>query len=153
MEYGSIRKQIHVDAPPHVVYEVVSRPEHIAQWWTDEADFEPTPGTTGLLVWRSRARSRPFEAEITVVEAIPGERFSFRWLQPEGEAATEQNSMLVTFALSPSGGGTVLTLTEEGMREQGWEAAVLEEYYLSHDDGWTRHLGDLQDYVANLVPR
>ena len=35
MEYGSIEREIHVDASPEVVFEVVSRPEHIAQWWTD----------------------------------------------------------------------------------------------------------------------
>jgi uncharacterized protein YndB with AHSA1/START domain len=150
-EYGSISKKIHIAASPDVVYEVVSRPEHIAQWWTDDADFVGAPGGTGVLTWNQRAVTKPFQVEITVVEAVPGELFSFRWVYPEGESPTTANSMLVTFALAPDGGGTLLTVTEDGMREQGWEAAVLEEYYTSHDDGWTRHLADLATYAANLA--
>jgi uncharacterized protein YndB with AHSA1/START domain len=153
MEYGTLEKQIHIDASPEVVYEVISRPEHIAQWWTDAAEFEPVPGASGVLVWESRARTRPFQVNLTVVDAIPGERFSFRWLQPDGEAATETNSTLVTFRLTPDGEGTLLTLTEEGMREQGWEVAVLEETYNSHDEGWTKHLGDLATYVTAVAAR
>lgn len=155
-EHGSITKQIRIAASPGVVYEVISSPEHIAQWWTDAADFEPTPGSTGVLVWSERAtrkRDHDYVVALRVVEALPGERFSFRWVSPEGEAPTETNSMLVTFALTPDGDGTLLTVTEEGMREQGWEAAVLEEYYASHDDGWTRHLADLATYVSQLVAR
>lgn len=153
MEYGTLEKQIHIDASPGVVYEVVSSPEHIARWWTDEAEFAPTPGGTGVLVWRGRARNRPFEAHLTVVEAVPGQRFSFRWLYPAGDTPTANNSLLVTFELTPQGEGTLLRVTEEGMREQGWDAAVLEDYYRSHDEGWTRHLGDLAVYVAALVAR
>ena len=152
-EYGSITKQIHIAASPEVVYEVVSRPEHIAQWWTDDADFVSAPGGTGVLTWDQRAVTKPFQVEITVVEAVPGELFSFRWVYPEGEAATAENSMLVTFRLTPDGEGTLLNLTEDGMRERGWEAAVLEEYYTSHDEGWTRHLADLATYAAKLATR
>ena len=152
-EYGSITKQVHIAASPEVVYEVVSRPEHIAQWWTDDADFVSAPGGTGVLRWNQRAVTKPFQVEITVVEAVPGELFSFRWVYPEGEAATPENSMLVTFRLTPDGEGTLLNLTEDGMRERGWEAAGLEEYYTSHDEGWTRHLVDLATYAAKLATR
>jgi uncharacterized protein YndB with AHSA1/START domain len=155
-EYGSITKQIHIAASPTVVYEVVSRPEHIAQWWADVADFEPEPGATGVLVWRERAtppRDHDYLVHLTVVDAQPGERFAFRWVYADGETPTAQNSMLVTFALAPDGDGTRLTVTEEGMREQGWDAAVLEEYYASHDDGWTRHLASLAVYAAQVADR
>jgi len=151
MEYGTLVKRVHIDASPTVVYEVVSTPEHIAQWWTDEADFEPAPGRSGVLVYRKRATTRPLEVRLTVVEAVPGERFSFRWVYPDGETPTPRNSVLVTFQLTPDGDGTLLTVTEEGMRELGWEAAVLEEYYDSHDHGWDRHLADLADYAAKVA--
>jgi uncharacterized protein YndB with AHSA1/START domain len=153
VEFGALEKQIQIDASPAAVYEVVSDPRHIAQWWTDKADFEPTPGGTGVLVWEQRATNHPFEVQITLVEAVPGQRFSFRWLYPGGETPTSNNSLLVTFELTSVGSGTLLTVTEEGMREQGWEAAVLEEHYRSHDAGWTRHLADLATYVATLDAR
>ncbi len=152
-EYGSITKQIHIAASPAVVYEVISRPEHIAQWWTDDADFVSAPGATGVLTWNQRAVTKPFQVQITVVEAVPGELFSFRWVYPEGETPTTANSMLVTFTLTPDRDGTMLAVTEDGMREQGWEAAVLEEYYTSHDVGWSRHLADLATYAAKMANR
>jgi uncharacterized protein YndB with AHSA1/START domain len=91
---------------------------------------------------------------MTVVEAIPGQRFVFRWDYPQGEAPTPQNSMLVTFQLTPEGDGTRLKVVEDGFRERGWEAAVLEEeYYRSHDRGWDEHLADLATYAATLATR
>jgi uncharacterized protein YndB with AHSA1/START domain len=152
-EHGSIEKQIHIDASPAVVYDVVSSPEHITQWWSDVAEFAPLPGGTGALAWDVKARTEPTTVNLTVVEAVPGARFSFRWVYPDGESPAAHNSMLVTFQLASDGEGTLLTLTEEGMREQGWEAAVLEEYYTSHEDGWTRHLADLATYAAKLATR
>jgi len=150
-ELGSITRRIHIDALPHVVYEVVSKPEHIAAWWTDDADFVAAPGGTGVLTWRQKAATEPFQVEITVVETRPGELFSFRWLYPDGEPATASNSMLVTLTMTPEGTGTLLALVEEGMREKGWEAAVLEEYYRSHDNGWRRHLADLAAYAPTVT--
>ena len=44
MEHERIEREIHVEAPPDVVFEVISRPEHIAGWWSDEAELEPAPG-------------------------------------------------------------------------------------------------------------
>src|SRR3954451_9089536 len=155
MEYGTLVKQIHIDASPTVVYEVISSPEHIARWWgTDAADLEPAPGRSGVLTWGQRATTtRPQQVRLTVVDAVPAEGFSFRWLYPEGETPTVRNSVLATFQLTPDGTGTLLKVTEEGMREQGWEAAVLEEYYNTHDHGWNRHLAALADYAAKLATR
>ncbi len=57
--------------------------------------------------------------------------------------------MLVTFELSPSGGGTMLRLTETGFRERGWEIAVLEEAYQDHVNGWDFYL----PRIAELATR
>ena len=53
MEYGSIEREIYVDASPEVVYEVISKPEHMREWWPDDARFEPAAGSTGELSWRN----------------------------------------------------------------------------------------------------
>ena len=47
MEYGSIEREIHVEASPEVVFEVISSPEHLSEWWPDEAHLEPTAGGGG----------------------------------------------------------------------------------------------------------
>ncbi|MEV6833917.1 SRPBCC family protein [Streptomyces sp. NPDC051133] len=151
MEYGSIEREIRIDATPEVVYEVVSRPEHLREWWPDEAELEPVPGATGAISFGDGTTPETKVVPLTVVEADPPRRFSFRWVYDEAEAATSANSLLVTFDLVASGTGTLLRFTETGFREKGWEAAVLEEQYRQHVTGWDFFLPRLVGYVARLV--
>lgn len=151
MEYGSIEREIHIDASPEVVFDVVSSPTHLREWWSDEVDLDPVPGATGELRWRDEAAGRTQSVAVTVVDAVPPRLFSFRWVYPGDEVATATNSLLVTFELIPSGEGTVLRLTETGFREKGWEAAVLEQQYQEHCVGWDTFLPRLGDYVLRLV--
>ncbi|MFI6578584.1 SRPBCC family protein [Nocardiopsis sp. NPDC050513] len=149
MEYGSIERQIRVDAAPEIVYQVLSRPEHLRQWWPDEAELDPVPGATGTVSFGGGSRTEV--VALTVVEADPPRRFSFRWTHDEHATATEANSLLVTFDLVASAGGTLVRFTETGFRERGWEAAVLEERYRDNTEGWDRCLPRLADYAARLV--
>ncbi|MEV4224563.1 SRPBCC domain-containing protein [Nonomuraea sp. NPDC049725] len=141
MEYGSIEREIHVDATPEVVFEVVSRPEHISRWWSDDASIEPVPGATGELIWGDREQVAP----ITVVTAEPPRLFAFRWCE------TGSTSLLVTFELTPAGAGTRIRLTETGFRELGWEAAKLAECHRDHSQGWDTFVPRLGEYVTRLV--
>ena len=147
VEYGKLERQIHIEASPEVVFEVVSRPEHLREWWSDDATLDPAPGAVGELVWGDRAQV----AVITVVDLDPPRRFSFRWVAPENEAAAPGNSLLVTFELEPAGAGTLLRLTETGFREKGWEIAVLEQQYQEHVVGWDLFLPRLRTYATRLV--
>ena len=88
-----------------------------------------------------------------MVDAVPGRLFSFRWTHPEGEDAREGNSLLVTFELTASGGGTLLRMTESGFREMGWEVAVLEQQYQEHNTGWDFYLPRLVVYTEALGVR
>lgn len=150
MEYGSIERKIHVEASPDVVYAVVSQPEHLRNWWPDEAELEPTAGGTGTLTFGDPA-APTHVSPLTVVEADPPRRFSFRWDYGEETVPTPANSLLVTFDLVPSGAGTLLRLTETGFREQGWEAATLAARYNDHVSGWDHYLPRIAPYVARLA--
>jgi len=152
MEFGTIERQIYVQASPEVVFEVVSSPDHLRQWWPDEAQYEPVPGSTGEIVFGDRSAGGQAVA-FTVVDAQPPRTFSFRWTHPTGEPAVAGNSLLVIFDLTPSRGGTLLKMTESGFREMGWEAAVLEQQYQEHVTGWDFYLPRLAPYVATLEVR
>lgn len=152
MEFGTIEREIHVDASPEVVFEVVSSPEHVREWWPDEARYEVSPGATGELVFGDPDAGGGV-AQLTVLEVHPPRTFSFRWTHPAGEVAGEGNSLLVTFELVPSGGGTLLRMTETGFREMGWEVAVLEQQYAEHERGWDHFLPQIPPYVASLAGR
>lgn len=148
MELGTIEREIHVDASPEIVFEVVSRPEHISEWWSDDATLdEAAPGAVGELAWNDRAEVVPLK----VVTAEPPRLFAFRWCYPDGTVDDAAKTMLVTFELTPSGGGTKIKLTETGFREMGWEAAQLEAAYNDHVAGWDHFIPRLGEYVAKLA--
>jgi uncharacterized protein YndB with AHSA1/START domain len=152
MEYGSIERELRIDATPEVVYEVISSPEHLREWWPDGAELDPIPGATGAITFGDPTAPDAAVVPLTVLEADPPRRFAFRWAYDEGPA-TETNSFLVTFDIVASGDGTLLRFKETGFRERGWEAAVLEEAYLDHARGWDLFLPRLLTYANQLVAR
>jgi uncharacterized protein YndB with AHSA1/START domain len=152
MEFGTIVREIQVDASPEVVFDVVSRPEHLKEWWPDDARYEPVAGATGEIVFGDCDDGGAVVA-FSVVDVEPPHTFSFRWTHPADEGAGVGNSLLVTFELAPSGGGTLLRMTESGFREMGWEAALLEQQYREHVTGWDHYLPRIAPYVATLDPR
>ena len=143
MEYGSIQREIRIEAAPEVVYQVISTPEHLRRWWPDEADLDPVSGATGTISFGDRAKTVP----LTVLEADPPRRFSFHWAYDSASPIP----LTVTFDLVPAGTGTLLRFTEAGFREKGFEGAVLEEWYRDHAQGWDHFLPRLVAYVGELV--
>jgi uncharacterized protein YndB with AHSA1/START domain len=151
MEFGTIEREIYVDASPEVAFAVVSSPEHIRQWWNGaETDLSPAPGAVAEIAWgRDTAESEI--QQLTVVDAQPPRLFSFRWVYDGAAVATPTNSLLVSFELVPSDAGTMIRLTETGFREKGWEVAVLEAAYADHSRGWDIFVPNLRDYITRLV--
>lgn len=152
MEYASIERELHIEATPEVVYKVISTPEHLRQWWPDEAELKPLPGATGVIAFGDRGTPEAKVVPLTVTEADPPRRFSFRWAYEQGEAATSANSLLVTFELIPSGAGTLLRFTETGFLEAFPQAAEREQHYREHTTGWDHFLPRLVSYAARQVP-
>ena len=144
MEYGSIEREIYVDASPEVVFEVVSRPEHLREWWPDDAALEPDAGRHGRARRSATATGRVGTwCRSRSSKSTPPRMFSFRWAYDPSDAADAGNSLLVTFELAPSGAGTTLRMTETGFREKGWEVAVLEAAVPGPRQGWDRFLPQL----------
>ncbi|GAB3924733.1 SRPBCC domain-containing protein [Kribbella albertanoniae] len=138
----SITRELRIDASPEVVYEVISTPEHLREWWPDEADVKASPGAVGTI---------SFGAEnvvpLTVVEADPPRRFSFRWAHPVDEAASTANSLLATFDLIPDGDGTLLRFAETGFDEAGRS----DDEFKEHTTGWDYFLPRLTPYAARVA--
>lgn len=153
MEYGTIEREIRIEASPGTVFEVITSPEHLKEWWPDEAAFEPVPGATGELVFGDRASGDAQIPQLTVLDAVPSRLFSFRWIHPAGEEAREGNSLHVTFELTPSDGGTVLRMTETGFRERGWDEATALAAYRDHESGWNFFLPRLAPYAEKVAAR
>ena len=149
VELGTLEREVYVAATPETVFDVVSDPKHVREWWPDEASYDLTPGATGQIVFGDPEAGGGVVA-LTVLEVDRPRSFTFRWTQAAGDTGVEGNSLLVTFALTPEGEGTRLRMTETGFREMGWEVAVLEEQYREHETGWDHFLPRLATYAASL---
>lgn len=152
MEFGSIEREIHIEAPPEVVFEVITSPEHIKEWWeTSAVAIDASPGGAGEVVWGDRSSPDGHVATLTVVDAVPPRLFSFRWVYDDGVVPEAGNSLLVTFEVTPSGAGSVLRISETGFRERGWETAVFEAHYADHVNGWDRFVPRIAEHAMTLV--
>jgi uncharacterized protein YndB with AHSA1/START domain len=149
MEFGTIEREIHIEASPEVVFDVVSSPEHVREWWPDEAEYPAVPGGAGRIGFGDSSQGTTW-VQFTVVDAVPPRHFSFRWTHDEGEAATPGNSLLVVFELEPSDGGTLLRMTESGFRERGWDEAKVAAEHADHVSGWDFFLPRLQAYAPKV---
>jgi uncharacterized protein YndB with AHSA1/START domain len=152
----SVERDILIEASPEVVWAVITEPEQISRWFSDEADVEGRVGADGTLTWRpgGRGGNKEFDAvvPIRVVEAEPFRRFCFRWNHPEGTEPTEQNAALVEFSLTEEADGTRLRVLESGIGAVTHDEVGKARYLEDHEQGWSRHFGELLDYVASGSP-
>jgi len=152
VEYGTIEREMFIDAAPEIVFDVVSSPEHVAVWWSDDADYPPEPGPGGWIAFRGPGEDVQ-KVRFMVAEAVPHSRFAFRWTHAEGDDAAPGNSNLVVIDLEPLGTGTMVRLTESGFRERGWDEAKARETHADHTTGWDRYLPQLVAYAERLGAR
>jgi uncharacterized protein YndB with AHSA1/START domain len=149
----SVEREILIEASPEVVWGVITEPEQISRWFSDEAEVEGRAGADGMLTWRAGGRGGRKESDmivpIRVVEAEPFHRFSFRWNHPEGAGPNESNSALVEFSLVEEAGGTRLRVVESGIDLVTHDEQGKARYVGEHEQGWGRHLGEMLDYVAS----
>jgi uncharacterized protein YndB with AHSA1/START domain len=149
----SVKREILIEASPEVVWGVITEPEQISRWFSDEAEVEGRAGTDGTLTWRrgGRARHTDFDAvvPIRVVEAEPFRRFSFRWNHPEGAEPDVSNSALVEFSLIEEAGRTRLRVVESDIDAVAHDEDGKARYIEEHGQGWEKHLRELHDYLAS----
>jgi uncharacterized protein YndB with AHSA1/START domain len=141
-----VEREILIDAPPDVVWAVVTDPEHVAGWFSDSVDLDLRPGGKAILTWDEHG---------TVygrVESVqPPRFFSFRWVSGSGTELREDNTTLVEFTLSQEGDGTRLRVVESGFADLAGPDDEKARTVDGHREGWRLELGDLSEYVAEQV--
>ncbi len=154
MAADSVEREILIEAPAEIVWGVITEPEQISRWFSDEAELEePRSGAGGTLTWRPGGRGggdRDVDVvvPIRVVEAEPYRRFCFRWNHPQGAVPDESNSALVEFILTEEPPGTRLRVRESGIDAVTHDEHGKASYLESHEHGWEKHLGELLDHLA-----
>ncbi len=153
MAVDSVEREILIEASPEIVWGVITEPEQIGRWFSDEANVEGRVGADGTLTWKPGGRGGDKKVDlvvpIRVVEAEPFRRFSFRWSHPQGAEPDENNSALVEFSLVEEAGGTRLKVLESGIDAVTRDAEDRTRYLESHEQGWEKHFGEMLNYVAS----
>jgi uncharacterized protein YndB with AHSA1/START domain len=149
----SVEREILIEASPEIVWGVITEPQQISRWFSDEADIAGRAGADGTLTWKPGGRGGDRESDmvvpIRVVEAEPFRRFSFRWNHPNGARPDETNSALVEFSLVEVADGTRLTVIESGIDAVTHGEEEKARYLADHEHGWGRHFGEMLDYLAS----
>jgi uncharacterized protein YndB with AHSA1/START domain len=151
MTSDSITRDIVINASPETVYDVVSRPEHITKWFSDEADFEPSPEARGVLVFGEA--NQAMTVEVTVVTADRPHLFAFSWISPERQRATPTatDTVLVEFRITAEPDGTRLVVSESGLDAVAWDDTAKAAYAAEHGEGWEHFLLRIRAYAEGLV--
>ncbi len=148
MSNYTIERDIEIEAPVEVVWRTITEPELIRTWFSDVADVEARPGAVGSLTFRADTDA-PHVVGITVVAADRPHRFSYRWVYPPGEHATETNSTLVTFTLVADGDErTRLRVTETGLELMDLADDEKQKFCEEHRHGWLVQGDRLRDLFA-----
>jgi uncharacterized protein YndB with AHSA1/START domain len=126
-----------------VVWSIVTDAEHLAGWFSDEAEIDLRPGGEVLLTWHEHGT---FRARVETVE--PPHTFAFRWVLRDGVEPGPGGSTLVVMTLTPNGAGTRLRVVESGFSDLSWPEHERARYADENAKGWIVELDELRAYAA-----
>ncbi|BCG71945.1 ATPase [Mesorhizobium sp. 113-1-2] len=110
-----IVKTVAIAAAPAKVWRVLTTPAMVPQWMSDEDLSVSLEGHAGgTIVIRGMLHGMAFENHGTVTALEPEKSFAYSYwstLSASRLADVPENHTLVSFALAPADGGTLLTLT------------------------------------------
>ncbi len=135
-----------LDAPRHLVFDMWTRPEHLARWWgprnftlpTCEVDFR-AGGSYRFCMRAPDGTDHWVRGEYR--EIVEPERLVFTWVRDDEEGLRFRSTNLVTVTLADHGAQTKLTLHHANFQS----AADRDD----HEGGWSQCL----DRLAELTSR
>lgn len=129
----------HFSAAPDRVFDVVTRADHLTDWWGPEGMFVPEGDLdfTAMGPWWSVMQNKDggrYKVSGHVTRVDPPRAVSFTWAwHDEADARGEEST--VTFEVVPDGEGSLFRLTH---------SFTSEETVGNHEVGWTSSLRKLE---------
>ena len=142
----TVEREIVVAAPVQRVWDVLTEPQHIAQWFGSGAELEPRAGGDGVLEFEGHGAFK-----ISVVRFDPTTHFSYRWANKVGADAVPGLSTLVEFTLEQTGDGTKLRVVESDFDALPMTDAEREHEMAEHTKGWQAELDEMRAYAEQLA--
>ncbi len=141
----TIEREISIAAPIATVWDVITRPEYISQWFGSQAELDVRPGGKGRLIW-----GEDFEAPLEIVEVKKPHLFSFLWVAPDEQTKSTHQQTLVAFRLAEDGTQTKLSFTESGFETLTITAEQKATLIANHTPGWEDFLSKLQRCAQSI---
>ena len=115
-------KSIVINATPQRVWEALTDPAQVKQiMWGADVVSDWKQG--GPLVYRGVWDGKPYEDKGTILEIDPPRLLRTNYFSPlSGKPDVPENYAEVTYALSPEGGGTKLTVTQSNVANEAGKA-------------------------------
>jgi uncharacterized protein YndB with AHSA1/START domain len=134
--------EIHIAAPPERVFQALTDPQQVMQWWGQEGIFRCTQFESDLRAggkWRNAGTSgdgSAFEAHGEYLEVVPPRLLVMTWVASwTGDVQTT-----VRWELEPAGQGTLVRIRHSGLSAR----PDLAKSY----SGWPRLLGWFEAFIA-----
>jgi uncharacterized protein YndB with AHSA1/START domain len=137
-----VRCEIFIAAPPARVFQAITDPRQMLQWWGDKGMYRTTKCETDVRVngqWKSTGVSGngdTFQVSGEYLEVDPPRRLVYTWLA----TWTGALKTTVSWNLEPHNQGTLVKLQHYGFAGHA-DAAK------SHAQGWERVLAWMQAFV------
>lgn len=144
MNDGAVTRQIHVRVPPERAFAAFVDVGDVLNWLADGAVIGSRVGGRWGLGWYADPDSDAGYHSIGTFETFePGRRLvvgKLTFSTPEGD---EFGPMRLVVEFEPSEGGTLVTVTQEGLEDTpGWDG-----YTTGLGPGWERTLVDLKGWL------
>ena len=137
MKTRTIQLPMFIHTLPREVFNAISRPELLTNWFMDRAAIEPRKGGRYSFTWEGGPTHTG-----TVVEFVRGKRMTLTWQWPGME---KLGVTKLTLAVRPKEHGTVLTFTHTGFGDRGpWV-----DLYEGAIRGWTYFMMNLKSVLEN----
>jgi uncharacterized protein YndB with AHSA1/START domain len=121
-----VERTLHVDAPPGLLYELLTDAEQLVRWMAATAEVDPRPG--GTIRW---THANGDSCSGRFVELVPARRIVFTYGWERADVGVPPGSTTVEISLRPAGAGTELRLVHRGLAGPMADA---------HAGGWDNYL-------------
>ncbi|MDO5524238.1 MAG: SRPBCC domain-containing protein [Bacteroidia bacterium] len=141
-----LKKEISISATVDRVWNALTQPEEMRNWYFDISNFEATEGEIFDFVvsFTDEDGEHNFRHLFEILEVVPHERLKHTWEHPGHSAGTST----LTWELVPEEDSTTVVLTHEGAESFLDEGSkyFTEESYTA---GWNDILQGLKEYLEN----
>ena len=133
---NEITSSTHIDASIQAVWEAITTPSQIKQWFFG-VDTQSDWTVGSQLVHPGEYQSKPYVDKGEILEIEPPRRLVHtHWSEVSGKPDDAENYQVVTWELVEKGGGTELTIRERNLPSEGAAA--------TSDQAWQSALASLK---------